>query len=100
MRASCGDKPDGAHSERGAGVKSAQDVVVTAHRPLDAQEARHFVNRDQRGDPGSDRRKFDAAVCPMAIGFRSGIERQIVARIRKVAKAVGAEVAAKERCAG
>jgi hypothetical protein len=78
--------------------KSAQDVVVTARKPLDAKEARHLVNQISAATQ-EQIAKFDAAVCPMVIGFEPGIERQIVARIRKVAKAIGAEVA-KERCAG
>ena len=78
--------------------KPPQDVVVTGRKPLNTQEAQKFVSKITTGTQ-EQIAKFDAAVCPIAIGFEPAIEQQIVARIRRVAKAVGAEVA-KPGCAG
>ena len=86
--------PLSAHAQE----KAAGDVVVSAPRLLDAPAARHFVNKITATTQDQIAR-FDAAVCPLAIGFAPAAEAMIVARIRKVAAAVGAEVA-KEGCAG
>jgi hypothetical protein len=74
------------------------DVVVTARKPIDAQEARHFVHEISAATDGQIAR-FDAEVCPLVIGFTAEFEKLIVARIRRVAKAVGAEMA-KPDCRG
>ena len=78
--------------------KVASDVVVTAPKPMDAPAARHFVNKITALTQDQIAR-FDAPVCPLAIGFAPAAEAMIVARIRRVAAAVGADVA-KEGCAG
>ncbi len=74
------------------------DVVVTARKPLNAEEARHLVHRISAATQGQIAR-FDAEVCPLVIGFTPEFEKLITARIRRVAKAVGADVA-KPDCRG
>lgn len=78
---------------------SQDDVVVTARKPLNREEATRFVSSITAGRSDGQVARFEAPVCPMVIGFTPEISRQIVARIRKVAKAVGAEVAP-EDCTG
>jgi len=74
------------------------DVVVTARKPLDTQQARRFVARISAQTQGQIAR-FDADVCPLVIGFKPALKEQIDARIRRVAKAIGAGVA-KPDCRG
>ena len=88
----------------GAGNAAAQDmsqddVIMTARKPLKREEATRFVSSITAGRSEGQVARFEAPVCPIAIGFTPEIGREIVARIRKVAKAVGAEVAPQD-CAG
>jgi hypothetical protein len=78
--------------------KPASDIIVTARKPIDAPVARRFV-RNITALTQDQIARFDAPVCPIAIGFEPEIEKQLVARMRRVAKAVGAELAP-EHCAG
>ncbi len=72
--------------------------MVTARKPLNAEEARHLVHRISAATQGQIAR-FYAEVCPLVIGFTPEFEKLITARIRRVAKAVGADVA-KPDCRG
>jgi hypothetical protein len=78
--------------------KAASDIIVTARKPIDAPVARRFV-RNITALTQDQIARFDAPVCPIAIGFEPEIEKQLVARMRRVAKAVGAELAP-DHCAG
>ena len=78
--------------------KTADDVVVTAQKQMDRSTAQRFVNRITL-TTGDQIARFDAPVCPVAIGFEPAIEQQIVARMRRVAAAAGAKLA-KQGCAG
>ena len=88
----------GALAQDGEVQDRQDDVIVTARKPLDAQAARHFVHQISAATQGQIAR-FDAEVCPLVIGFTPDFEKLIVARILRVAKAVGAEVA-KPDCRG
>jgi hypothetical protein len=78
--------------------KPAGDIVVTARKPIDAPVARRFVKNITA--PTQDQiARFDAPVCPIVIGFEPETEKLLVARMRRVAAAVGAELAP-EPCVG
>ncbi|MGY4396321.1 SepF-like predicted cell division protein (DUF552 family) [Sphingomonas sp. UYAg733] len=77
---------------------SSEDIVVTAAKELDAKAATHFV-REISATTQGQLAKFLAPICPVAIGFEPAAAAIIVARIRDVAKRVGAEVA-KPGCSG
>lgn len=79
--------------------QTQDDVIVVARKPLNKQEATRFVASISTGRVQGQMARFEAPVCPVAIGFKPEVAIEIVARIRKVAKAVGADLA-KPGCAG
>lgn len=78
--------------------KPTGDIVVTARKPIDTLVARRFV-RNITALTQDQIARFNAPVCPIAIGFEPEVEKQLVARMRRVAAAVGAALAP-EHCAG
>lgn len=76
----------------------ADDIVVTARKPLEAESARKFV-REMSVVTDGQLAKYKSPVCPVAIGFTPETAATIEARIRRVATAIGGDVA-KPGCTG
>lgn len=78
--------------------QQSDDIIVTAAKELDTKTATHFV-REISATTQGQLAKLHAPICPVAIGFQPAIAAIIVARIRDIAREVGA-IVDKPGCAG
>ena len=72
-------------------AEAAPEIVVTGTRDMDGQ-VRDFVGALTAARPGGQLTRFEAAICPAAVGVSPSQKQALAARIRRIAQAANIAV--------